>query len=190
MRTYIPRALITSLICFTLQWDCADAAIFTVTSNSDNGTGTLREAIQSANGTPGSTINFAAGLGAIQITSPLPPITAVGTQVIGPITSQIIKGSTTNPTAAFFVLEGITGVVLQNLTIQDVTAVGGAGGGGGAAGGGGMGAGAGLLVASGAGVSVSNVSFTNNKAQGGAGGSNSSQSGGGGGGGFRASGGA
>ncbi|MGE3534816.1 MAG: autotransporter-associated beta strand repeat-containing protein [Parachlamydiales bacterium] len=194
MLGYFSRALICSLAYFTLHSVVAEA--ITVTSTSDSGSNTLRDAINAANASPGTTINFSVGLGQIQLSSPLPPITANNTQIIGNATLQAIKGSTSSLTAVFFVSENVTGVQLQNLSIQDATAIGGSGGHAGVSGGGGgMGAGAGLLVASGAQVTISNVQFQNNTAQGGEGGRHErgpadlASAGSGGGGGFRGNGG-
>lgn len=58
-----------------------EAAVFTVTTTADSGTGSLRDAILSANASPGSTINFSIGSG-IQTIAPstdLPTITAATT---------------------------------------------------------------------------------------------------------------
>ncbi len=191
MKGCYARVFLCSMIYFTLQ---CDALVINVTNNSDSGGGSLREAINTANTNAGSTINFNMGIGKITLTSPLPPISANGTQIIGPMTPQEIEGSTSSSTAVFFVLEGVTGVGIQNLTIENVTALGGHGGDGStAAGGGGLGAGAGLLVANGAVVDIANVTFTNNKAQGGDGGKHKTfaldKAGAAGGGGFRGAGG-
>ena len=67
----------------------------------------------------------------------------------------------------FFVYQGA--VAINNLTIQNAVAQGGTGGGGSAPGGGGGGLGGALFVASGASLSVSNVTLTGNSALGGAG---------------------
>jgi len=69
-----------------------------------------------------------------------------------------------------FVFSG--NVAIDNITIQNAQALGGAGGSGsasGGSGGGGLGAGGALFVASGANVTVRNVAFTANNAAGGAG---------------------
>jgi autotransporter-associated beta strand protein len=68
----------------------------------------------------------------------------------------------------FFVYSG--NVTLENLTIVDALAQGGAGGAAAAGGGGGAGLGGGLFVASAADVTLDNVTFTSDSAQGGAGG--------------------
>jgi parallel beta-helix repeat protein len=54
------------------------AATYTVTNLNDSGSGSLRAAIQSANGDPGSTVEFSAA-GTINLASPLPEITATTT---------------------------------------------------------------------------------------------------------------
>ena len=68
---------------------------------------------------------------------------------------------------------------VENLTIANAKAVGGAGGAGG--GGGGAGLGGGLFVASAGAVTLANVAFSNDSATGGAGGSSGGDAGGGGG---------
>ncbi|WP_374788865.1 autotransporter-associated beta strand repeat-containing protein, partial [Brucella oryzae] len=75
-------------------------------------------------------------------------------------------------------------VTIQNVTLKNGHASGGAGGGGGYGGGGGMGAGGAIFVGKGANVTVENVSLDQNKATGGKGGSGGSSFNGGGGGGM------
>lgn len=83
----------------------AHGAIYTVTNSNNSGGGSLRTALNNANGTPGSTVAFAiptsdsrynAGTGVvtIQITSTLPAITAAGTIVDG--TTQTTAIGNTN----------------------------------------------------------------------------------------------
>jgi hypothetical protein len=67
-------------------------------------------------------------------------------------------------------------VTVENLTLQNMKAVGGAGG----SGGGGAGLGGGLFVAGSSDVTLDNVAFNNDAAKGGAGGSGSDAIGGGG----------
>src|SRR5947209_3442455 len=57
------------------------SSVFTVKNNNDSGTGSLRKAINNANGTPGSTIQFSIGSGSqtIALSTALPTITASGT---------------------------------------------------------------------------------------------------------------
>jgi hypothetical protein len=91
--------------------------------------------------------------------------------------------------SGFFVNSG--NVTLQNVTLTNTVAKGGAGGAGSYAGGGGAGLGGGLFIASGATVTLSGVSFTGDSAIGGAGGAvGGSLYGGGGGGGLGGAGGA
>ena len=73
------------------------------------------------------------------------------------------------------------GLTLENLTVQNAVAAGGAGGSGAAPGGGGAGLGSGLFVASGGAATLSNVTFLNDQAVGGAGGAIGTGVGGGGG---------
>ena len=82
--------------------------------------------------------------------------------------------------SGFLVYGGTVGI--QNLTIQDTAAIGGTGGSGAIPGGGGAGLGGGLFVATGADVTLSNVSFAGDSAIGGnAGAAGGSSYGGGGG---------
>ena len=82
------------------------AATFTVTRTSNGGGGSLRTAINNANGSPGSNIRFAiptsdggynpaTGIFTIRLTSALPAITAAGTLVDG--TTQTASMGDTNP---------------------------------------------------------------------------------------------
>ena len=112
---------------------------------------------------------------------------------------NIGSGSTLNILGANYILDGanifrgffvISGTVnISDLTIQNTSATGGAGGAGLSAGGGGMGAGGGLFVNSGASVTLTNVDFTGDAATGGAGGEGAQDGGGGGGGGMGGAGG-
>lgn len=62
----------------------ASAASLRVTTARDDGEGSLRDAIERANATPGSTIAVALGPGAvIVVQSALPPIRAAGTRLLG-----------------------------------------------------------------------------------------------------------
>ena len=160
------------------------AATYTVTSNLDDGSaGTLRYAINQANANPGSTINFAANLFTIGLTSPLPNINANMT-INGDGNS--ISGS--GAYRIFFVNSGTVGI--SNLLLQGGVAQGGNGGSGTGGGGGGMGAGGAIFIRGNDGgrtaptVTLSNLNLINNKAVGGTGGGivSGSVAGGGGGG--------
>ena len=98
-----------------------------------------------------------------------------GTNGGGGLTNQTINGN--NAHRGFFVYSGI--VTLDDLTIQNAKAQGGAGGSGG--GGGGAGLGGGLFVASAGSVTLENVSFSGDSAIGGNGGAGTIGGGGGGG---------
>lgn len=161
----------------------AAAATFTVSNINDSGAGSLRQAITDANlaGVGTHTITFAGALtgGTITLASDLPAITnsvtvngagTSGLAISGNDTSRVFFVGTSNGTAVT--------VTIENLTVQNGL---GAGGNGGAAGGGGaLGAGGGLFVATGANVTVANVSFVNNQAAGGDGASGNGLGGGGG----------
>ena len=104
---------------------------------------------------------------------------------------NLAGGSTVTINGAGFTLDGggkyrgffdyAGGLTLENLTIQNTIATGGAGGSGAEPGGGGGGLGGGLFVASGASATLSNVTFLGDRAVGGAGGSSGVAVGGGGG---------
>ncbi len=155
----------------------AFAMDFTVNSDA-----TLRAAL--TNAVAGDTITFTSN---ISTTSDLPAITQNLT-VNGNNFTLSGANSTGPGTSGLFVFSGT--VAIDNLTISQVTAQGGAGGNGG---GGGAGLGGALFVANGANVTVSNVSLLNNVARGGAGVNSAApvggQGGGGGGGGLGGAGG-
>ncbi|HEX4141928.1 MAG TPA: autotransporter domain-containing protein [Pirellulales bacterium] len=173
--------------------------VYTVTSTTDDGTGqtlhTLSWAIAQANANavanPSDTntinINLPSGQSTISFSGPLMPIDANVTINGAGTPGLTVNGGGAN--AAFFVDTGT--VKIENLTIANTNAVGGAGGIGGAGGGGGLGAGGALFVNNTANVTIQNVAFQNNSATGGAGGfaSPNNHEGGGGGGGFHGAGG-
>ena len=116
-------------------------------------------------------------------------LTIAGTTGFGGVEVQTLDGG--HSQRGLFVYAG--NVTVENLTIQNMSAVGGAGGGGdtgsGLGGGGGAGLGGGLFVTGssdgvgGANVTLDNVSFINDAATGGAGGGGGAERVGGGGGG-------
>ncbi len=151
-----------------LQQHSAVAA--TVNVNSD---ATLRTAISTA--TPGDTVIFTSD---ITLASSLPAIT-VNLTIDGG--NFALDGAALY--SAFFVRLG--NVAIKNLTVRNTTARGGNGGGGAdGGGGGGLGAGGGLFVYTGATVTIQDVAFTTNVAQGGNGNTAGANSGGAGGGGL------
>ena len=154
----------------------------TVTTTNDNlSAGSLRQAI--ANATNGGTINFAV-TGTITLTNALPAIFK-GLTINGPGAGNLtISGN--NLYRIFFVDAGTNTVNVNNLTLANGKAQGGAGGG--SYGGGGLGAGGALFVNSGS-VIASNLNFTGNSAVGGNGASSAGGGTGGGGGGFGGAGG-
>ncbi len=159
----------------------AQAATITVSNTLDSGAGSLRDAISTAG--VGDTIAFSIPANStITLTSGPLPIISQNLTIDGAGSSGLkIDGNGAN--RVFFVDSG--NVTIQNLTIQNANATGGAGGN---SAGGGLGAGAAIFVNSGANVTVDTVNFTNNQAVGGAGGNGANVSGGGGGGGFTGSG--
>jgi uncharacterized protein with beta-barrel porin domain len=182
-------------------WAGTANAQYTVTSSTDNGTGTtagtLSYAIAQANANqasnPGSSstisINLSSG-SMLTLSGALPLIDANVTINGGGTTGLTISGNGAHQ--VFFVDSG--NVVIENLTIANANSLGGTGGNtapAGGGGGGGLGAGGALFVNSAANVTVTNVAFTNNSATGGTGGNSTGTGygGGGGGGGFHGTGG-
>lgn len=162
----------------------------------------LRDAIIHANGNPGTIITFANTLanGTITIGSSglneLPLILGNNTRIDGGANNITVSGGSTSATTGqrvFFVGsagQAVNGqaattvtATIQNLTIANANARGGAGGDGG---GGGGGLGGAVFVSSTGALTLSNVALTANAATGGGGGLNA---GGGGGGGLGGSGG-
>jgi autotransporter-associated beta strand protein len=122
---------------------------------------------------------------ALSAATELPAINTASSVVINGGSGATLNGQ--DVTRGLFVYAG--NVTVQNLTIANAVAVGGAGGAGQASGGGGAGIGGGLFIASGATVTLSGVHFTNNSGVGGAGGAVNLAFGGGGGGGLGGAGG-
>lgn len=92
------------------------AATFLVTTNSDSGAGSLRQAIVDANASGGGTIAFSDATGTITLSSDLPTITA-NTTVVGPGTNMLtISGN--NLFRVFAFNSGSTSAV-SGLTIAD-----------------------------------------------------------------------
>jgi hypothetical protein len=162
-----------SLVVFLALAGHALAATYTVTTNADSGAGSLRAAITSVDTTPSSpdVINFSPGLGIITLASDLPAIVNSVTINGNP---NVIDGASTF--RGLFAYSGT--IAINDLTIQNARAQGGAGN---SNGGGGAGLGGGLFVASGASVTVSDVTLSNDSASGGAGAASGGGDGGGGG---------
>lgn len=159
------------------------AATFAVTTAADSGAGSLRAAIDGANGATGPhTITFDSGVGTIALSSALPVIkssvTIDGSGASGG--SVTIDGGGAN--RIFFAGDGnaIT-VNLANLALENGSATGGNGG---ASAGGGMGAGGALFINKNVTATISNVQFADNAATGGNGSGENGLSGRGGGGGL------
>src|ERR1700733_7265104 len=116
---------------FTILFSCLSSGLmattFTVTTTSDSGVGSLRQAILSSNAAGGSnTINFSILVpGTITLSSSLPPITN-NVAITGPVTPQTVDGH--SQYQIFSVLSGT--VSISNITIQNAVAQGGAGGSG------------------------------------------------------------
>jgi outer membrane autotransporter protein len=178
-----PRArlrLIPALLCAAFGY-AGNACAIDVANQADWNTAVAAVAAAGASSTV--SINFTAGF---TLTSSMSALKANSAGVTVNITGN---GNTVDGNALF---QGITvmgnnalAVNISNLTLNNTLAKGGNGGGGAdGGGGGGLGAGGGLFVASGANVTLQDVAFSNNKAQGGNGGTAGANSGGAGGGGL------
>lgn len=161
-------AVIAGVLAAVVLAGQALAASYTVNSagdtNSGSGTtGTLRFAITQVDTSPSSpdVINIQPGLGAITLSSDLPALTQSVT-ING--NGNVIDGNDTY--RGLFAYSGT--IAINDLTIQHAAATGGAGA---VDGGGGAGLGGGLFVASGAAVTVSDLSLRGDFAIGGVGGS-------------------
>ena len=119
-----PRALAIA-VAFALGTGSAGAATFTVTSAGDAGTGTLRDAINVANQTPGpDTIEFATGLGDIVLQSEIEILEAL--DIVGPDGQQVIRGSGSGRLLAVRTSGAV--VTLENLFLADGRSTGPGGG--------------------------------------------------------------
>jgi fibronectin type 3 domain-containing protein len=121
--TFIGRTVLKGLILAVIMALVAGprsalAATYTVTTLADTGAGSLREAITSANGDSGSTVNFQSGLtGTITLSGPLPQITGAMT-ILGPgaATITINAGSLCRP---FWIDASGATVSISGLTITN-----------------------------------------------------------------------
>jgi len=173
----------------------SQATVYQVINANDNGTGSLRDAINQVNthnAGGDDVINISAALanGTINLASPLPPINITGSVNIYGSAANNFTINGQNAQSIFFVYQGT--VNISTLTLHQGKSTGGAGGSGSTGGGGGMGAGGAVFV-NGAGttggnvmanVTLTDVQVTGNNATGGAGGTNTGFLGSGGGGGF------
>jgi hypothetical protein len=148
-----------------------------VSSSSDPGSGSLREAISGLDsGACIGPIEIVSGLGRITLAGDLPAITQSVTisgngntiDGAGEYRGLFVYGLGADGASP----QGIT-VAIDDLTIQNARAIGGSGGGGGA------GLGGALFVSAGASASLNGVSFTDDSAVGGAGNSDPGDGGGG-----------
>ncbi|MFT6573199.1 MAG: hypothetical protein ACJA16_001380 [Akkermansiaceae bacterium] len=155
------------------SFSLASAQTFSVSNTNATGAGSLHQAILDANGYGGAAaVNFTAGLGAITLAGELPILTNTAGITINGNGNTIDGGSTSNTTGyrVFFVGVGAgeaavspglaatttTNWAISNLTIRNANARGGNGSGGGA------GLGGGIFVNAGN-LSLSGVSFTENR---------------------------
>lgn len=168
---------------YSLLWNCSLSAIpLTVSSLNDSGPGSLREIL--SNVSDWDTITFEENLsGTIYLESPLPIIN--NSLFITANTNITIDGQQQHQ--VFFINSGDT--VLRDMNIVNGLSQGGDGGSSYSGnGGGGMGAGAAVFINDDASVTLDNIHFANNLAQGGNGGNGSNfynyTTGGGGGGGY------
>ena len=162
-----------------VQAQCAGTSCV-VTTNADTlaGAGTsLRDAITYANAHPGTAVTFSNTIAnqTITLTSQLPVVLGNNTTIDGGANNITLSGA--NTYRGFFIgdagqtANGATHATIENLTITQTKAVGGAGGNlGYGGGGGGAGMGGAVFVSSTATVTVANLALTSNQAVGGAGG--------------------
>lgn len=175
-------------LCLSLHMPLS-ATTYTVTTTADSGTGSLREALTSAQNMDSIIFNNSLS-GTITLTDNLPIINS--NLIITGNGNVAIDGQ--NTYQVFFVNSGTASI--SSLTIKNGKSQGGDGGSAHAGnGGGGLGAGGAVFVNAPATATLTNVNFQNNVAQGGAGGSltsiyNNGAGGGGGGGLLRGQGGA
>lgn len=119
-----PRTLAIA-VALALGAGPAGAATFTVTSAADGGAGTLREAINLANQTPGpDTVAFVPGLGDIVLQSEIEISETL--DIVGPAGQQVIRGAGTGRLLA--VRSASAAVTLQNLFLADGRSTGPGGG--------------------------------------------------------------
>jgi autotransporter-associated beta strand protein len=162
----------------------SSAAVYTVNNTNISGSGSLSLALSQAQSDPNATINITTGLGAIVLTSPLPPIE---NNLVINGNGNTISGAGSN--RIFFVNAPNDTVQMNGLALLDGVAQGGHGGAGFGGGGGGAGLGGAIFLNAGS-LAVNGVSFSTNSARGGAGGGgndngvNETTGGGGGGGGL------
>jgi autotransporter-associated beta strand protein len=172
---------LSALLAWTgeLRAQCGGAGcVVTTSADTLAGAGTsLRDAITYANANPGTTITFSNSIAnqTITLTSELPLVLGNNTTINGGANNVTLSGN--NAFRGFFIGDagqtgnGPTNATIQNLTITQTKAVGGAGANlGYAAGGGGAGMGGAIFVSSTGSVSVANLALTSNQAVGGAGG--------------------
>ena len=126
-----------------------------VVSNTGNaGAGSLRQALISANGDPGSTIVFDAALQNQTIVVGPTPLPAIMVDMTIDAGARDVTISGNNANRIFFVYDG--NVSFLGLNLINSKATGGAGADGG---GGGMGAGGAIFVNDGAAVTLADVTF-------------------------------
>ena len=159
------------------QAQCAGTSCV-VTTNADTlaGAGTsLRDAIVYANANPGTSVTFSISNQTITLTSQLPLLLGNNTTIDGGANNITLSGA--NTYRGFFIGDagqtgnGTTHATIENLTITQTKALGGAGSSPGySGGGGGAGMGGAIFVSSTATLTIANLALTSNQATGGAGG--------------------
>ncbi|WP_133511414.1 right-handed parallel beta-helix repeat-containing protein [Candidatus Thiosymbion oneisti] len=114
------RAPLALAVALALGTGGLEAATFNVTTNADNGAGSLRQAVLDANAAAGADeITFADGLGTITLTGDQLDITETLT-ITGPAAGQIIDGDKANRTGRIFgVTSNTAALTLENLTLQN-----------------------------------------------------------------------
>ncbi len=141
----------------------SSAGIYSVTNVNSGGTGSLSQALVQAQTDTNATINMMAGLGTITLTNALP---AIQNNLVINGNSNTISGA--GAYRIFFVNAALGTVHINDLKLANGVALGGNGGLGYGGGGGGAGLGGAIFLNTGN-LTVSNLLFATNSAQGGAG---------------------
>ncbi len=155
----------STFLCLTAY---ANAATFSVTNTADSGAGSFRDALNSANASAGSAIQFNVG-GEFKLVSGLPPITSNITSIDSNGFLVAIEGNAMQA-SGFFVLPNHPGLVITNssgLLSFSISTLSIGGNGGSGAGGGALGAGGGIFVGPNSKVTLKGTTFSNCLAQGG-----------------------
>ena len=166
------------IVVLLLQILSLESASFTVTNNSDNsdpGSGSLRAAIENLNTAADSSnlITFDADIDTIELTSNLP-------QILYNVTISAPSSQEINGEGHWRIFSSIANLTIENCTLAEGLAQGGAGSSGteySGSGGGGAGAGGAIYIDRGLSLSLVNVTILESIAAGGSGGNGTASSG-------------